>query len=42
VCSATWFIAQTKLDWRKRTPRDPELARELGVEELPELSVGNV
>lgn len=42
VCLATWFIAKTRLDWRERTPRDPELAREVGVEELPELSVSNV
>jgi hypothetical protein len=28
--------------WRERSPRDPELARELGVEKLPELSMANV
>src|SRR5215813_3852982 len=42
VCLATWFMAQTKLDWRERHPRDPQLARELGVEELPPLSLANV
>lgn len=42
VCLATWFMAQTKLDWREQSPRDPELARELGVDELPELSMANV
>ena len=42
VCLATWFGAQTLLDWRERHPRDPQLARELGVEELPPLSLANV
>src|SRR5262249_40990109 len=42
VCLATWFMAQTKLDWRERYPRDPELGSELGVEELPPLSLANV
>src|SRR5262249_29078731 len=42
VCLATWFMAQTKLDWSERHPRDPRLARELGVEELPPLSLANV
>jgi SRSO17 transposase len=42
VCLATWFMTQTKLDWRERSPRDPELGSELGVDELPELSLANV
>lgn len=42
VCLATWFMAQTKLDWRERSPRDPELGSEFGVDELPELSLANV
>lgn len=42
VCLATWFMTQTKLDWREHSPLDPELARELGVEELPELSLANL
>jgi SRSO17 transposase len=42
VCLATWFGAQTRLDWRERHPRDPELARELGLEELPALSLANL
>src|SRR5215510_1512101 len=42
VCLATWFMAQTKLDWRERSPRDPELGSEFGVDELPELSMANV
>jgi SRSO17 transposase len=42
VCLATWFGAQTRLDWRERQPRDPDLARELGLEELPPLSLANI
>lgn len=42
VCLATWFAAQTRLDWRERHPRDPALARELGLEELPPLSLANI
>lgn len=42
VCLATWFMTQTKLDWRERSPRSPELTRELGLAELPELSLANV
>lgn len=44
TCLATWFITQTKMDWRARHPRDPQLAKELGleVEELPALSAANV
>lgn len=41
-CLATWFIAQTKLDWRKEHPRDPELGKELGLDQLPPLSMANV
>jgi len=39
---ATWFIAQTKLEWRKQYPRDPELAKQMGVGELPALSTANI
>jgi SRSO17 transposase len=39
---ALWFGALTKLDWAKNYGRDPELARELEVEVLPNLSVANV
>ena len=42
VCLATWFIAQTKLEWRESYPRDAELTRELGVDSLPALSMGNI
>jgi hypothetical protein len=34
-------MTQTKLDWRQRHPRNPELARELGVDDLPALSMAN-
>ncbi|MCZ7572887.1 MAG: hypothetical protein M5U01_30405 [Ardenticatenaceae bacterium] len=39
---ATWFIAQTKLDWANSYPRDPQLAEQRQVEDLPMLSVANV
>jgi SRSO17 transposase len=39
---ASWFIAQTKLDWARKTPGDPTLAREFAVEVLPRLSMANV
>lgn len=39
---ALWFVAETKLDWARNHPCDPMLARELGVEVLPMLSMANV
>ncbi len=39
---ATWFIAQTKLDWTAQHARDPALAKQLEWEVLPALSVANV
>jgi SRSO17 transposase len=39
---ASWFIAETKLDWAKQFQRDPSLAREFEVEVLPRLSTANV
>ena len=39
---ATWFITETKLDWAKESARDPELARQFGVDVLPMLSLANV
>jgi SRSO17 transposase len=39
---ATWFVAQTKLDWRQQYPRRDELKQELGVSELPALSTANI
>ena len=39
---ALWFIAEIKLDWAKKYPRDPELIHELEVNVLPLLSVANI
>lgn len=39
---ATWFIAETKLDWAKQHPRDPQLAQQFETDVLPALSVANV
>ena len=39
---ATWFIAETKLDWARQAVRDLSLARQFEVEVLPMLSVANV
>jgi SRSO17 transposase len=39
---ALWFVAETKLDWAKTHPRDPELVQQLEVEVLPALSMANV
>jgi SRSO17 transposase len=39
---ASWFIAETRLDWMARHERDPELLARYEVEVLPLLSVGNV
>lgn len=39
---ATWFVAQTKLDWANTYARDPQLAERMQVEALPTLSVSNV
>jgi SRSO17 transposase len=39
---ASWFVAQTQLDWTQRFPRDANLTTELGVDQLPALSVANV
>lgn len=39
---ALWFIAEIKLDWAEKYPRDPELIHELEVKVLPSLSVANV
>lgn len=42
VVLATWFVAQTKLEWMQAHARDPALARQLAVERLPALSMANV
>jgi hypothetical protein len=39
---ASWFIAQTQLDWAERFPRASGLVEELGVDVLPKLSLANV
>lgn len=44
---ASWFIAETRLDWRERYPPDPTLARaydreDIRLDHVPELSVANV
>ncbi len=39
---ASWFIAQTKLDWTEKYERDPQLAQEFELKALPTLSVANV
>jgi SRSO17 transposase len=39
---ASWFIAQTKLEWASQYDRDPQLKKDLGLEALPALSVANV
>ncbi|MBN2390166.1 MAG: IS701 family transposase [Anaerolineae bacterium] len=39
---ATWFIAETRLDWMRRFERDPALREDYKTDVLPLLSVGNV
>ena len=39
---ATWFVAQTKLDWLQQKPRDPNMAHDYEVDVLPALSMANV
>jgi SRSO17 transposase len=39
---ASWFIAETRLDWMTRIQRDPALLTHYEVDVLPLLSVGNV
>ena len=39
---ATWFVAQTKLEWAEQYPRDPTLAQQFDVDVLPALSMANV
>ncbi len=39
---ASWFIAETRLDWMDRFERDPALFEHYEVDVLPMLSVGNV
>lgn len=39
---ATWFVAETKLEWAREHGRDPHLAQQFEVGVLPALSVANV
>lgn len=39
---ASWFIAETRLDWEAEHPRDPTLLEQYETEVLPALSVANV
>jgi SRSO17 transposase len=39
---ATWFVAETKLDWARDHPRDPSLVTDFAIDRLPDLSVANV
>ena len=39
---ASWFIAETRLDWMARFQQDPALLAQYEVDVLPQLSVGNV
>lgn len=39
---ASWFVAETRLDWTQRFQQDPALLTKYEVEVLPQLSVGNV
>lgn len=39
---ASWFVAETRLDWMQRFKQDPALLAQYEVDVLPQLSVGNV
>ena len=39
---ASWFVAETRLDWMEGFERDPTLLEQYEVDVLPLLSVGNV
>lgn len=39
---ASWFIAETRLDWEIEHPRDPALLDDYATDVLPSLSVANV
>ena len=39
---ALWFMAQTKLEWEQKYPRDSTLAEELKINVLPALSMANI
>lgn len=39
---ASWFVAETRLDWQQRFEKSPDLLVEYAVDALPNLSVANV
>jgi SRSO17 transposase len=39
---ASWFVAETRLDWQKRFEKNPDLLMQYQVDSLPNLSVANV
>ena len=39
---ASWFVAETRLDWQQRFPQSPDLLVQYEVDALPKLSVANV
>jgi hypothetical protein len=39
---ASWFIAETRLDWRAEHPQDPTLIQDYETDVLPSLSMANV
>lgn len=39
---ASWFIAETRLDWQEQHPRDPSLTEDYQTDVLPALSMANV
>jgi len=39
---ASWFIAETRLDWQDEQPRDPSLVEDYETDVLPALSMANV
>jgi len=39
---ASWFVAETRLDWQKRFEQSPDLLVQYQVDALPKLSVANV
>jgi SRSO17 transposase len=42
VLLASWFVAETCLDWAKESPPDPQLTRDYATDVLPHLSMSNV
>jgi len=39
---ASWFVAETRLDWQQRFEQSPDLLVQYEVDALPKLSVANV